>query len=83
MPKQLDPALEHLRRMENRVAQQTKLVEKLRKSGEDTTAAIQRLDLLKSALTEMRLQLGQLARTKADAKRKAAAPKQSPAPKKK
>lgn len=83
MPKQLDAAREHVRLMEDRIAQQSKVVEKLRKSGEDATAAIRRLELLKSVLTEMRLQLGQLAETEADKKRKAAPPKRPRAPKKK
>jgi uncharacterized membrane protein YccC len=80
MPKQLDAAREHVRLMEDRIAQQSRVVEELRKSGEDDTEAIRRLELLKSVLTEMRLQLGQLAETDADKKRKAAPPKMSKRP---
>ena len=83
MAKHSDPALEHIRLMETRIARQTEVLEKLRDSGEDAAAAAQRLELLKSVLTEMRLQLGQLAQTDADKKRKAAPPKGLRAPDKK
>jgi hypothetical protein len=83
MPKHLDTALEHLRRMETRIARQSELVEKLSNSGKDTSAARGRLQLLKSVLIEMRAQLSQLAQTEADTKRPTAASKRPQAPKKK
>jgi hypothetical protein len=83
MPKHLDVALEHLRRMETRIARQSELVEKLSNSGKDTSAARERLQLLKSVLIEMRAQLGQLAQTEADTKRPTSASKRPQAPKKK
>jgi uncharacterized membrane protein YccC len=55
-----NPALLHIRRMELRIEQQTHSIERLRQSGEDTSAAVQRLKLLRHALDEMRIQLGQL-----------------------
>jgi len=83
MPKHLDAALEHIRRMETRIARQSELMERLSNSGEDTSAASERLQLLKSVLGEMRLQLGQLTPTKADASRKSAAPRRPKPPNKK
>jgi len=53
-------ALQHLRLMEARIAQQTALIVELRQSGEDTREAAHRLMLLRNALEDMRLQLGGL-----------------------
>ena len=83
MPKHLDAALEHIRVMETRIARQSELVERLSNSGEDTSAAKEQLQLLKSVLIEMRLQLGQLTPTEADASRKSVAPRYPKRPKKK
>jgi hypothetical protein len=83
MPKHSDAALEHIRRMETRIARQTELVEKLSNSDEDASAAGKRVKFLKSVLSEMRLQLGQLTATRADASRKSAAPRRAKLPRKK
>ena len=64
-----DPALVHIRRMELRIEQQTHSIERLQQFGEDTSAALQRLRLLRHALDEMRIQLGQLSPTNLDEKR--------------
>ena len=65
------PALMHIRRMELRIEQQTLSIERLKQNGEDTAAAVQRLRLLRHALDEMRIQLGQLSPTSADDRRPA------------
>ena len=64
-----NPALVHIRRMELRIEQQTHSIERLRQFGEDTSAALQRLKLLRHALDEMRVQLGQLSPTSLDERR--------------
>jgi hypothetical protein len=64
-----NPVLVHIRRMESRIQQQTLSIESLRQFGEDTSAAIRRLKLLRHALDEMRIQLGQLSPTNLDEKR--------------
>ena len=64
-----NPALVHIRRMELRIEQQTHSIERLRQFGEDTSAALQRLRLLRHALDEMRIQLGQLSPTSLDERR--------------
>ena len=58
-------ALEHLRMMEVRIEHQTELITRLKTSGEDTLEASQKLVLLRRALEEMRLQIGQLLPTEA------------------
>ena len=63
------PGLEHIRLMETRIEQQIATIEELRRSGQDTSAAINRLDLLRRALEEIRLHLGSLSPTELDAKR--------------
>ena len=82
MPKYSNPALEHIRMMETRIARQIALVEKLRKSGEDPSGAQQRLELLKSVLIEVRSQLGPLNPTDADRNRKSQSPRRSGPPRK-
>ena len=67
------PGLEHIRLMETRIEQQIVTIEELRRSGQDTSAAINRLNLLRRALEEIRLQLGSLSLTELDAKRSAIA----------
>jgi hypothetical protein len=64
-----DPALAHIRRMELRIEQQSLSIERLRQFRQDTSEAIQRLKLLRYALDEMRIQLGQLSPTALDEKR--------------
>jgi hypothetical protein len=66
-----NPALVHIRRMELRIEQQALSIERLQQFGEDTSAASQRLKLLRHALDEMRIQLGQLSPTNLDEKRPA------------
>jgi hypothetical protein len=58
-------ALRHIRSMEKRIRQQSKVVAELRRSGEDTSAATGRLVLLRTALEEMRIQLLSLLPTEA------------------
>ena len=69
MSSDANPALVHIRRMELRIEQQTLSIESLRHVGEDTSAAIRRLNLLRHALDEMRIQLAQLSPTNLDEKR--------------
>ena len=83
MPKYSESALEHIRVMETRIARQTELVERLQNLGEDSSEATERLKLLKSVLTEMRSQLGQLTPTDADIHRKSPSPKRPRQPRKK
>jgi hypothetical protein len=64
-----NPALVHIRRMELRIEQQTHSIERLQQFGEDPSAALHRLKLLRRALDEMRIQLGQLSPTNLDQKR--------------
>jgi hypothetical protein len=66
-----DPAFAHLRMMEIRIEQQVSSIQRLRQSGEETSAAERRLDLLRHAFDEMRIQLGQLALTELDEQRPA------------
>jgi hypothetical protein len=54
--------------MEARIKTQSALVERLSRSGEDASDAVKRLNLLLSALEEMKLQLARLAQTEMDAK---------------
>ena len=56
-------ALQHIRQMEGRIAQQTAHIVELRQSGQDTLAAARRLALLHHALEEMRLLIGNLVPT--------------------
>ena len=72
MSSDINPALVHIRRMELRIEQQNLSIERLKQFGEDPSAALQRLELLRHALDEMRIQLGQLAPTRFDDKRPAA-----------
>ena len=55
-----NPALAHIRIMESRIEQQVAAIERLKQSGQDTAPAVHRLELLRRALEEMRIQLGQL-----------------------
>ena len=52
-----------------RIDKQAKEIEQLREAGQDTTAAVRKLSLMKHAMGEMRLQLGQLSPTAGDRKR--------------
>lgn len=65
-------ALRHVQLMEKRIDQQNALIVELRQTGQDTGAAVQRLVLLRSALEEMRLQLGGLLPTESLDRLKAA-----------
>ena len=56
-------ALQHIRQMEARIAQQTAHIVELRQSGQDTLEAVRRLALLHHALEEMRLLIGNLVPT--------------------
>ena len=58
-----NPALAHIRIMESRIEQQVAAIERLKQSGQDTAPAVHRLELLRRALEEMRIQLGQLSPT--------------------
>lgn len=73
MDPKLPPGLEHIRLMEARIEQQTATIEELRRSGQDTSAAVNRLNLLQRALEEIRIQLDSLSLTEMDAKRSAIA----------
>ena len=64
-----NPALVHIRRMELRIEQQSLSIERLRQFGQDTSDGVRRLKLLRHALDEMRIQLGQLSPTDLDEKR--------------
>ena len=55
--------------MAARIDKQAKEIEQLRVTGQDTRAAVQKLSLMKHAMDEMRLQLGQLSPTTGDRKR--------------
>ena len=55
--------------MAARIDKQAKEIEQLRVAGEDTKAAVRKLALMKHAMDEMRLQLGQLSPTTSDRKR--------------
>jgi len=50
-------ALQHIRRMEERIEQQNAVIVELVRAGEDTIEAANRLGLLRRALEEMRIQL--------------------------
>ncbi|NJM92850.1 MAG: hypothetical protein HC861_09740 [Rhodospirillaceae bacterium] len=63
------PAFNHVRTMQARIEQQLVSIARLRQSGKDTSDAERRLELLRHALAEMRIQLGQLSPTERDAKR--------------
>jgi hypothetical protein len=69
MVSKLDPAREHIRRMESRIEQQKAAIEQLKLSGQDVSDATRRLNLLERAMEEVRLQLGQLSPTAMDNKR--------------
>ena len=56
-------AIEHIRIMEGRIRQQEAAIGYLKTAGLDTSAAVRRLNLLHSALEEMRIQLAQLTPT--------------------
>jgi hypothetical protein len=73
MSSDANPALVHVRRMELRIEQQAQSIERLQQVGEDTSAAVQRMKLLRHALDEMRIQLGQLSPTDLDERRSAVA----------
>lgn len=63
------PAFKHVRTMEARIEQQMASVARLQQSGQDTSDAERRLELLRHALEEMRIQLGHLSPTERDARR--------------
>lgn len=65
-------ALSHIQLMEKRIKQQSTLIAELRRSGQDTGEAANRLVLLHSALEEMRLQLHGLLPTEAQDRLRAA-----------
>jgi hypothetical protein len=65
-------ALHHIQQMEQRISRQSTLVAELRRSGEDTDEAANRLALLRHALEEMRLQLHGLLPTESQDRLKAA-----------
>lgn len=56
-------AIEHIRRMETRIANQKLAIERLRVERRDISDATRRLALLHAALAEMRTQLAQLTPT--------------------
>jgi hypothetical protein len=64
-----DLATEHIRHMESRIEQQAASIEHAKLLGQDISGAARRLKLLRHALDEMRIQLGQLSPTELDAKR--------------
>jgi hypothetical protein len=55
--------------MERRIAEQIEQIKRLEQSGKDTAQAKNRLTLLRHALDEMRIQVGQLSPTAMDQKR--------------
>lgn len=63
------PAGNHIQMMELRIQQQVESIERQKQAGEDTTESERRLALLRRALDEMRIQLGQLSPTQRDHKR--------------
>jgi hypothetical protein len=63
------PAGNHIQMMELRIQQQVDSIERQKQAGEDTADAERRLALLRRALDEMRIQLGQLSPTQRDYKR--------------
>jgi hypothetical protein len=65
-------ALHHIRQMERRISQQSTLIAELRQSGKDTGEAASRLQLLRNALEEMRIQLLGLLPTESQDRLKAA-----------
>ena len=69
MTSKLTPTLEHIRLLEDRIKQQAAMIEQLRLSGREASAAFVHLSLLQHALEEMRVQLGTLSPTELDAKR--------------
>ena len=56
-------ALAHIRLMESRIQQQEAVIERLKQAGDDTSQAVVKLNLLRSALDEMRLQIARLVPT--------------------
>jgi hypothetical protein len=66
-------ASEHIRTMNDRITQQAAEIVRLRLYGKDASAAIRRLELLRRALIQMRLQLETLSSTEQDAKRSSTA----------
>lgn len=65
-------ALQHIRRMEERIEQQNAVIVELVRAGEDTIEAANRLGLLRRALEEMRIQLLGLLPTEAQDRLRAA-----------
>lgn len=55
-----DAATRHIETMEERIRQQLSAIDRLKREARDTTEATMRLNLLRSALDEMRLQLARL-----------------------
>jgi hypothetical protein len=64
-----NPASDHLREMDRRIQEQHSEIDRLRKAGQDTARAEQRLSLLRRAMDELRYQLGPLSQTPMDASR--------------
>jgi hypothetical protein len=69
-----DQAADHLREMDRRIQEQHGEIDRLRKAGQDTARAEQRLSLLRRAMDELRYQLGPLSQTPMDATRPAPRP---------
>jgi hypothetical protein len=69
MPPKSDPALEHMRRMEERIKKQLATIADLRKRGLDTAPAMARLTAIRRAVKEMSFQLALLMSQPGDAKR--------------
>lgn len=69
MTSEQTPASSHISMMELRIQQQIEAIERQKQAGEDTSDAVRRLGLLRRALDEMRIQLGQLSPTERDNKR--------------
>ncbi len=63
------PAGNHIQMMELRIQRQVESIERQKQAGEDTADSERRLALLRRALDEMRIQLGQLSPTERDQKR--------------
>ena len=53
-------AIKHIRKLEERCKQQTALIERLKRSGQNAAEAERTLLILQRALAEMRIQLDQL-----------------------
>jgi len=63
MTSPFDAATRHIQTMEERIRLQQLAIDRLKREDKDTSEAAIRLNLLRSALDDMRLQLGRLAPT--------------------